>query len=237
MLALETRRRFIKMKILIKGGRVINPSTNLDKIKDVLIVDGLVKKIEDKISYRADKIIDAHNLWVTPGFIDLHVHFREPGFEYKETIETGSKSAAKGGFTTVCCMPNTKPTIDSGEIVKFVKNRAKEKAVINICVVGSITKGLQGKELSDMEDMVRAGICAVSDDGKTVQDSNLKRKGMKEAKSLNIPVFVHREDESLLQGGVMNSGEISKQLGLPGILSEVEDVIIARDIILPGEPV
>lgn len=220
------------MKMLIKGGRVINPSTNLDEIKDVLIVDGIIKKIDDEILDEADNIIDANNLWVTPGFIDLHVHFREPGFEYKETIETGSKSAAKGGFTTVCCMPNTNPTIDSKEVVEFVKERAEEKAIVNILVVGSITKGLQGEELSDIEDMVGAGICAISDDGRTVQNSNLKRKGMEKAKSLNIPVFVHCEDESLLQGGVMNSGEISKQLGLPGILSEVEDVIIARDIIL-----
>jgi len=220
------------MKILIKNGRVINPNTNLDEIKDIFIVDGLVKGIEDEISDKADRIIDARGLWVTPGFIDLHVHFREPGFEYKETIETGSKSAAKGGFTTVCCMPNTKPTIDSKEVVQFVKNRAQEKATVNILVVGSITKGLQGEKLSDMEDMVETGICAVSDDGRTVQNSNLKRRGMEKARDLNIPVFVHCEDEALLQGGVMNSGGISKQLGLPGILSEVEDVIIARDIIL-----
>ncbi|HZK57363.1 MAG TPA: dihydroorotase [Clostridia bacterium] len=220
------------MKILIKNGRVINPNTNLDEIKDILIVDGLVKGIEDEISDKADRIIDARGLWVTPGFIDLHVHFREPGFEYKETIETGSKSAAKGGFTTVCCMPNTKPTMDSKEVVQFVKNRAREKAIINVLVVGSITKGLQGEELSDIEGMASAGICAISDDGRTVQNSNLKRKGMEKARNLNIPVFVHCEDEALLQGGVLNSGVISKQLGLPGILTEVEDVIIARDIVL-----
>ncbi|HZX21506.1 MAG TPA: dihydroorotase [Clostridia bacterium] len=220
------------MKILIKGGRIINPATNLDEIKDVLIIDGLIKRIDERINDEADNIIDASNLWVTPGLIDLHVHFREPGFEYKETIETGSKSAAKGGFTTVCCMPNTKPTIDSKEIVQFVKNRAKEKAIVNILIVGSITKGLQGEQLSDIEDMVKVGIYAISDDGRTVQNSNLKREGMAKARSLNIPVFVHCEDETLLQGGVMNSGEISKQLGLPGILSEVENVIIARDIVL-----
>ena len=222
------------MKLLLKGGRVINPSTGLDKIKDVLIADGVIEKIDDKISDEADNIIDADGLWVTPGFIDLHVHFREPGFEHKETIETGSKSAAKGGFTTVCCMPNTEPTIDLREIVEFVKNRAEEKAIVNVLVVGSITKGLQGEELSDIEGMTEAGICAISDDGRTVQNSNLKRKGMEKAKSLNIPVFVHCEDEELLQGGVMNSGEISKQLGLPGTLPEVENVIIARDIILAG---
>ncbi len=220
------------MKLLLKGGRVINPSTGLDKIKDVFIVDGVIEKIDDEISDEADNIIDADGLWVTPGFIDLHVHFREPGFEHKETIETGSKSAAKGGFTTVCCMPNTEPTIDLREIVEFVKNRAEEKAIVNVLVVGSITKGLQGEELSDIEGMTEAGICAISDDGRTVQNSNLKRKGMEKAKSLNIPVFVHCEDEELLQGGVMNSGEVSKQLGLPGILPEVENVIIARDIIL-----
>ncbi|NLZ96348.1 MAG: amidohydrolase family protein, partial [Bacteroidales bacterium] len=149
------------MKMLIKNGRVINPSTGLDGVKDILIVDGLIAKVENEITDKADKIIDAGGLWVTPGFIDLHVHFREPGFEHKETIETGSRSAAKGGFTTVCCMPNTEPTIDSKEVVQFVKNRAQEKAIVNILVVGSITKGLQGEKLSDMEDMVETGICAV----------------------------------------------------------------------------
>ncbi len=220
------------MKILIKGGRVINPSTGLDKTKDILVTDGMIEKIDDGIFDRVDKTIDAEGLWVTPGFIDLHVHFREPGFEYKETIETGSKSAAKGGFTTVCCMPNTNPTIDSQETVQFVKNRAGEKAIVNVLVVGSITKGLQGKELSDIEDMVKTGICAISDDGRTVQNSDLKRRGMEKAKVMGIPVFVHCEDEALLHGGVMNSGEISRQLRLPGILSEVENVIIARDIVL-----
>ncbi len=164
--------------------------------------------------------------------IDLHVHFREPGFEHKETIETGSRSAARGGFTTVCCMPNTNPTIDSKETVEFVQNRAKEKAIVNILVVGSITKELEGEELANIEDMVELGICAISDDGRTVQNSDLKRDGMALAEKLDIPVFAHCEDEALLHGGVMNSGETSKKLGLAGILSEVEDVIIARDIVL-----
>lgn len=226
------KKGFGRMKLLIKGGRIINPATNLDEIKDLLIVDGIVKKIEDGIKEEADRVIDARNLWVTPGFIDLHVHFREPGQEHKETIETGSKSAAKGGFTTVCCMPNTNPTIDSKELVEFVKNRAGEKSIVNILVVGSITKGLEGKELSDIEAMAGEGICAISDDGRTVQNSNLKRQGMEKASQLKLPVFVHCEDEALLEGGVMNRSETSQQLGLPGILSEVEDVIIARDIIL-----
>lgn len=220
------------MKILIKGGRIINPATNLDEVKDILIVDGIVEKIEDQIEENPDKTIDASNMWVSPGFIDLHVHFREPGFEHKETIETGSKSAAKGGFTTVCCMPNTEPTIDSREVVEFVKNQAREKAKVNILVVGSISKGLKGQDLSDIEAMVEEGICAISDDGRTVQNSNLKRRAMEKARQLDIPVFVHCEDEALLEGGVMNKGETSEKLGLPGILSEVEDVIIARDIIL-----
>lgn len=220
------------MKILIKNGRVINPNTNLDEERDILLIDGLVAKIEYEILEESDKVIDASNLWVIPGMIDLHVHFREPGYEYKETIETGSKSAAKGGFTTVCCMPNTNPIIDSKEIVQFVKSRAKEKAIVNILVVGSITKGLRGEELANIKDMAVEGICAISDDGRTVQNSDLKREGMKLAKDLNIPVFAHCEDEALLHGGVMNSGETSKKLGLPGILSEVEDVIIARDIVL-----
>lgn len=226
------KKGFGGMRTLIKGGRIINPSTNLDEIKDLLIVDGLVNKIEDEINEEVDKIIDARNMWVTPGFIDLHVHFREPGLEHKETIETGSKSAARGGFTTVCCMPNTNPAIDSKEVVQFVKDRAKEKAIVNILVIGSITKDLKGEVLSDIEDMAKEGVCAISDDGRTVQNSNLKRRGMAKAKEMDIPVFVHCEDEALLEGGVMNKGEISEKLGLPGILSEVEDAIIARDIVL-----
>lgn len=220
------------MKLLIKSARLINPNTSLDKIKDVLLIDGLVAKIENEILDEADKVIDASGLWVTPGLIDLHVHFREPGFEHKETIETGSRSAARGGFTTVCCMPNTNPAIDSKDVVDYVKNQAKQKAIVNVLPIGSITKGLEGGELANIEDMKKAGICGISDDGRTVQNSNFMMEGMKIANDLNIPVFSHCEDEALLNGGVMNSGEVSKELDLPGILSEVEDVIIARDIVL-----
>lgn len=220
------------MKLLIKGGRIINPATNLDEVKDLLIIDGKVAKIENKILDTVDKVIDAAGLWVTPGLIDLHVHFREPGFDHKETIETGSRSAAKGGFTTVCCMPNTKPTIESKEIVDLINSIVRQKSIINVLPIGSITKGLNGRELADIEEMVESGICAISDDGKTVQNSDFMRKGMKIAKNLNIPVFSHCEDEALLHGGVMNSGKVSKKLGLPGILSEVEDIMIARDIVL-----
>lgn len=220
------------MKLLIKGGRIINPASNLDKVQDILLVDGHITKIEDEIFDEVDKVIEAKGFWVTPGLIDLHVHFREPGMEHKETIETGSKSAAKGGFTTVCTMPNTKPAIDSVDVVELVNSIGKEKAVVNVLPIGSITKGLRGEELTNMEEMVKAGICAVSDDGRTVQNSHFMREGLKIAKKLDIPVFSHCEDEALLHGGVMNEGEVSKELGLPGILSEVEDVIIGRDIIL-----
>ncbi|MBU5674877.1 dihydroorotase [Alkaliphilus sp. MSJ-5] len=220
------------MKLLIKSGRVINPSTGLDEIKDILLIDGLVAKIEDEILDEADKIIDAMDFWVTPGLIDLHVHLREPGFEHKETIETGSRSAAKGGFTTICCMPNTNPAIDCKDVVDFVKSRAREKAIVNVLPIGSITKGLKGEELANIDEMVKIGICAISDDGRTVQNSDSMRQGMKIAKDLNIPVFSHCEDETLLCGGVMNSGAVSKELGMDGILSEVENVIIARDIVL-----
>ena len=220
------------MKILIKGGRIINPATNLDKIQDVLIIDGVVTKIEEEILDHADKVINAIGYWVTPGLIDLHVHFREPGFEYKETIETGSRSAARGGFTTVCCMPNTKPAVDSKEVVEFIKEKARKNAIVNVLPIGCITKGLKGEERTNIEEMADAGICAISDDGRTVQSSDHMRKSMEITKKLNIPIFSHCEDEALLYGGVMNSGEVSKELGMPGILSDVEDVIIARDIVL-----
>ena len=220
------------MKILIKGGRIINPATNLDKIQDVLIIDGVVTKIEEEILDHADKVINAIGYWVTPGLIDLHVHFREPGFEHKETIETGSRSAARGGFTTVCCMPNTKPAVDSKEVVEFIKEKSRKNAIVNVLPIGCITKGLQGEERTNIEEMADAGICAISDDGRTVQSSDQMRKSMEITKKLNIPIFSHCEDEALLYGGVMNSGEVSKELGMPGILSDVEDVIIARDIVL-----
>ncbi len=219
------------MSLLIKNGRVIDPTENRDGVFDILIKDGIVAEIGENLTAKADTIIDAANKWVVPGLIDVHVHLREPGFEHKETIETGSKSAARGGFTTICCMPNTKPSIDTPETVEYIKNKAKEAGIVNVLPVGAITVGQEGKELTDMKKLVEAGICAVSDDGRSVMNAKVLKEAMEYTKQFNIPMLSHCEDMSLM-GGSMNEGENSKLFGLKGIGNEAEDIITARDIIL-----
>ena len=223
------------MTTLIKSGRVINPSKKSDKVQDILIENGIITKCGENISGEFDEVIDAGNLLVMPGLIDLHVHLREPGFEYKETIETGSKAAAKGGFTSICAMPNTKPVTDSRETVEYILNKAKEVSPINVLVVGAVTKGQAGKELSDIEGMKQAGICAISEDGKSVMNSGLYREAMHKAKELGIPVLAHCEDITMVQGGAINKGKKSEELGVKGISNAVEDVIVARDILIAKE--
>ncbi len=223
------------MKTLIKSGRVINPSNNHDEVCDILIEDGIIKSCEKEIHGEFDRIIDANGFVVMPGLIDLHVHLREPGFEHKETIETGSKAAAKGGFTTICPMPNTKPVTDCADVVTYVVNKAKEVSPINVMPVGAVTVGQIGKELSDIEGMKMAGICGISEDGKSVMNSGLYEEAMKIAKNLNIPVLAHCEDITLVKGGAINSGKKSKELGVKGITNAVEDVIVARDILMAKE--
>lgn len=222
-------------KILIKNGRVVDPANYIDGKKDILIEDGKIKKVADFIVEDEDtNVIDADEKVVMPGFIDLHVHLREPGFEYKETIETGSKAAARGGVTSICPMPNTKPVIDSPESVKDLLKRA-ECSPVHILPIGACTIGQEGKELADIEGMKDAGIVALSEDGKSVMDSTLFRKSLKEAARLDLPMFSHCEDKALVEGGVMNKGQKSEELGLPGITNSVEDVIVARDIIMSKE--
>lgn len=222
-------------KILIKNGRVVDPANYIDGKKDILIEDGKIKKVADFIVEDEDtNVIDADEKAVMPGFIDLHVHLREPGFEYKETIETGSKAAARGGVTSICPMPNTKPVIDSPESVKDLLKRA-ECSPVHILPIGACTIGQEGKELADIEGMKDAGIVALSEDGKSVMDSALFRKSLKEAARLDLPMFSHCEDKALVEGGVMNKGQKSEELGLPGITNSVEDVIVARDIIMSKE--
>ena len=222
-------------KILIKNGRVVDPANYIDGKKDILIEDGKIKKVADFIVEDEDtNVIDADEKAVMPGFIDLHVHLREPGFEYKETIETGSKAAARGGVTSICPMPNTKPVIDSPESVKDLLKRA-DCSPVHILPIGACTIGQEGKELADIEGMKDAGIVALSEDGTSVMDSALFRKLLKEAARLDLPMFSHCEDKALVEGGVMNKGKKSEELGLPGITNSVEDVIVARDIIMSKE--
>lgn len=223
------------MKILIKGGRVINPATGMDEIADVLVEDEKVTKIAKEIEDNADRRIDAEGCFVMPGFIDLHVHFRDPGLEQKEDVFTGMKAAARGGYTSVLCMPNTKPVADNADVIEYVHNKSKSVKGIHVYQVGAVTKGQQGKELADIEGMVKAGSPAISEDGKSVMDSNIYREAMKIAAKLDIPVLAHCEDINLVNGGVMNLDTKSKELGMPGISNAVEDIIVARDILLSKE--
>lgn len=221
-------------QILIKQGRLVDPANQRDEICDVLISEDKIAKIGSNLSAENALVIDAKDKIVMPGLIDLHVHLREPGFEYKETIETGTKAAAHGGVTTICPMPNTKPVIDSAERVRDLLERAKD-APVHVLPVGAVTVGQEGKELADIQGMKEAGAVALSEDGKSVMDTLVYRKGLWEAARCDIPMFAHCEDKSLVDGGVMNAGKKAEELGLPGITNAVEDVIVARDILMSKE--
>lgn len=223
------------MKLLIKNGHVVDPASGRDGQYDVLVADGIIVQVQEHISEAADEVVDAAGKTVMPGFIDLHVHFREPGFEYKETIRSGSLAAARGGFTSVCPMPNTNPVIDNRYMVEYLKMKAERESVINIWPVGAITTGQAGNENADIEAMANAGAVAVSEDGKSVMNTDVYRQGMIMAEKAGIPVLAHCEDKILAGGGVMNAGIRAKQLGMEGISNAVEDVIVARDIIMAKE--
>ncbi len=216
------------MKILIKRGRLIEPEKGIDEIFDILIEDGKIKKIGN-ISENADKIIDAEGKIVTPGLIDMHVHLREPGREDEETLYTGTLCALHGGFTCVCCMPNTSPPIDNIGIVKFIFEADKNCTVYP---VGAITKGLKGEELAEIGDLVKGGCCAISDDGNSVMNSEIMRRALEYSKMFDIPVISHAEDKNLSEGGDMNEGDMSLILGLRGIPRIAESIMVARDIAL-----
>ena len=223
------------MTILIKNGRVINPATKMDEVADVLIEDDKVLEIQKDIDRKADQVIEADGCYVMPGFIDMHVHFRDPGLEYKEDIFTGMAAAAHGGYTSVLCMPNTKPVADNPDVIEYVHRKAKSGNCIKVYQVGAVTKGQQGKKLAQIEEMVKAGCPAISEDGKSVMDSNIYREAMKIAARLDIPVLAHCEDINLVNGGVMNLDAKSKECDMPGISNAVEDIIVARDILLAKE--
>lgn len=220
------------MDILIKNGRILDPSLQKDEIGDLYIRDGKIQKAEKGLETKADRVIDADGCFVMPGLIDIHVHLRDPGQEYKETIESGSAAAAKGGFTTIVAMPNTVPVIDNKDRVSYVKNKAEMVSPIHVIQSGAITVGQKDQEITDIEGMVQAGAGALSEDGKSVMNMKIYREAMKEAARLNVPVLAHCEDKSLAGGGCMNEDEKAKELNLPGICNATEDVIIARDIIL-----
>ncbi len=223
------------MVTLIKGGYVLNPATGICGVNDVLIVDETVEEIAPCIEKEAHRVIDASGKYVMPGFVDLHEHLREPGFEYKETIASGSMAAAAGGFTTICAMPNTKPVIDSKVMVEYLNYKAADDAQINVVPVGAVTVSQQGEVLADIEGMAAAGALALSEDGKSVMNPLVYKEGMKKAAQLGLVVLAHCEDRGLLAGGVMNAGKKAQELGLPGITNSVEDVVVARDILLAKE--
>ncbi len=223
------------MRVLIKNGHVLDPATRVDGICDVLTEDQRIIGVKEHIEEQADRVIDAKGCYVMPGFIDLHVHLRDPGLEYKETLETGGKAAAHGGVTTVCAMPNTKPVIDTKERVEDVHTRAKEDSPVHVIQLGAVTVGQAGEELADIEGMAEAGCHAISEDGKSVMNASLYREGMRRAAASGIAVFAHCEDIHMVEGGVMNADQKAEALGLKGITNAVEDVIVARDILLAKE--
>lgn len=224
-------------RLLIRNGRVIDPANNFDGTADVLIEDGTIAAVGANLdanlgSEPKAKIFDASGLVVAPGFIDMHVHFREPGFEHAETIETGARAAAAGGFTAVCCMPNTKPVNDSAATTSYIVERARGNAVVRVFPIGAITKGSEGKELAAIGSMKAAGVVAISDDGRPVMNARVMRRAMETARALDLPIINHCEDLDLSAGGDMHEGVMSTRLGLRGIPSASEDVMVARDILL-----
>jgi dihydroorotase len=218
--------------LLIKNGRVIDPASNHDAIADVLLEDGLISGIGKNLSKHGAEVFDATGLIVAPGFVDMHVHLREPGFEHAETIESGARAAAAGGFTSIAPMPNTSPVNDSATVTSYIVEKARKHAIVNVWPIGAITNGSAGEELAAIGSMVNAGAVAISDDGRPVMNARVMRRAMEFARSFNIPVIDHCEDLHLSAGGDMHEGFQSVRLGLRGIPGCSEDVMVARDILL-----
>lgn len=219
------------MKILLKNGRVVDYASKTNEKIDILIEDGVIIKLQKEILAKADNVIDCTGLVIIPGMIDMHCHLREPGFEYKETIETGSKSAVKGGFTTICPMPNTNPTPDSAFILEKILAEAKRVNLCNILPYGSVSKGEKGEELTDFEELKKAGAVAFSDDGMPVINSRMMRQAIIKANSLGTFVASHCEEKSVADGAI-NAGKIQEELGVKGVLPEAEEIMAAREIVI-----
>lgn len=220
------------MKSLIKNGHIIDPKTNRNGIFDIMIEDGKVVEIGSDLDITNGDLIDASGKYVLPGLVDAHCHLRDPGFEYKEDIESGTRSAAMGGFTSIACMPNTNPVIDNQSIVKYITAKAKHEGVVNVYPIGAISKGQKGEELSEIGELKFAGVVAISDDGKPVRNPSLMKKALQYASMFDTTVISHCEDLDLVDEGVMNEGYNSTVMGLRGIPSAAESVMVARDLIL-----
>ncbi|MEN6609066.1 MAG: dihydroorotase, partial [Bryobacteraceae bacterium] len=219
-------------RLLIKNGRIIDPAAGRDETGDVLIVDGIIAGAGPNLEANGAELFDATGMIVAPGFIDMHVHLREPGFEHAETIETGSRAAAAGGYTSICPMPNTAPVNDNPTVTSYIVERARRFAAVNVFPIGAITKNSAGEELAAVGSMKGAGIVAVSDDGHPVMNARVMRRAMEAAKSFDLPVIDHCEDLNLSAGGNMHEGIYSARLGLRGIPACSEDVMVARNILL-----
>lgn len=220
------------MKLLIKNGHVIDAKSGLDKVTDILIEENSIVEIANNIEAAGCEIIEATGMYVIPGLVDAHCHLRDPGLEYKEDIETGTRSAAKGGFTSVACMPNTNPVLDNEALIKYVINKAKTDGLVNVYPIGTISKGLKGEELSEIGELKFAGAVALSDDGRPVNSSSLMKKAMQYASMFDITIISHCEDLDLVDEGLMNEGYTSSVMGLKGNPAPAEEVMIARDLIL-----
>lgn len=220
------------MKLLIKGGRVINPETKFDQIADVLVEDGKITAIDKDIVAEDAKVYDAAGKIVTPGLVDLHVHFREPGQEAKEDFESGTKAAAAGGFTTVCTMPNTKPVVDTAADVRSLEKRADDVASVHVKIIGAVTKNQEGKELAELGDMIEAGAVAFSDDGHFDSTAKVLLNAFDYLHTFDKVIVNHDEEPSLVEDGVMNEGHRSAMLGMKGRPTVAEDIAVARDIML-----
>jgi dihydroorotase len=217
--------------LLIRNGRIIDPASGLDTVGDVLVVDGKIARVGG-VGGNAEEVLDATGKIVAPGFIDMHVHLREPGLEHAETIESGSRAAVAGGFTSICCMPNTMPVNDSPMVTRFIIERARQTAACHVFPIGAITKGSEGEEIAPIGSMKAAGVVAISDDGRPVMNARVTRRAMEFARSFDLPLIQHCEDLNLSAGGDMHEGPYSTRLGLRGIPAASEDVMVARDILL-----
>lgn len=219
--------------LFIEGGRVIDPAGGVDGVRTVVIRDGKVAEVAERVERPRDaRVLDARNRWVTPGFVDLHVHLREPGQEYKETVATGARAAVAGGFTAVCAMPNTKPVNDCAAVTELVLARAAAAGLARVYPVGAISKGSGGEELAEYGELKASGCVALSDDGRPVMSSALMRRALEYARAFGLPLTVHEEDLHLVGKGVMHEGAAATRLGLKGIPSQAEDVMVLRDIAL-----
>jgi dihydroorotase len=220
------------MKLLIKGGRVIDPADKVNRVSDILVENGRIKKVSSNIKAGTSKVetIDASGKVVIPGLIDMHVHLREPGMEDEETIASGTRAAARGGVTSVVCMANTNPVIDNQAQVDFILLKARDEGVVNVFLVGGVTKGLRGEELSEIGELKDAGVVAISDDGNPIMNTQIMRQALEYAKMFELPVISHCEDLNLSRDGAMNEGYMSTVLGLKGIPKEAEEIMVARDL-------